>query len=83
MLPMISDKEQEHLKILEIKNIFDLQNDMYKQIKQRQKQKRPADLVIEVEHKFIDFQVLVIGEKMRNPDQEFNLDDSVLAELMI
>ena len=39
-------------------------------------------MVIEVEHHFIDYQPMIIGEKIRGK-KDYALDDEVLANLML
>lgn len=37
---------------------------------------------IHIEHKFIDFQPLIIGEKIRDPNSKYQLDDYKLTRLL-
>ena len=58
---------------------------MASRIKQREEERKhkKRNLDIQVEHKFIDFSYLILGNKIRDPGENYHLDNYKLTELML
>lgn len=81
-LPLISDRSHEFIYVENYVNVLKPQDQMVSKIMDREKNKTSDDLTIEIEHKYIDFQYLILGEKIRER-QKYVLDDFRLARFMI
>lgn len=81
-LPIISDERHEFIYVEDYVNVLKPQDQMVSKIMDREKRKTSDDLTIEIEHKYIDFQYLILGMKIRER-QKYVLDDFRLARFMI
>lgn len=84
-LPCVSDVTIEAILVDNIDNIQKPSSDMVQKIKQREEERKlkKRNLDIQVEHKFIDFSYLILGNKIRNPGENYSLDNYKLTELML
>jgi len=91
-LVSFSEHEQQFLIMNEFDSIHDVKNEIISKIEKRDKKqeknrKKKVD-PIEVEHTYIDFKFLIIGEKLKHIDnlEEFDnmkYDDEFYADLML
>ena len=87
LLPVFSDQAREYLRLGKFRNFHDFENELAAQIVQRDALKGPErERNIEVEHHFIDFQELQIGEKLRKRglaiEKRLRFDDLYYARLL-
>jgi len=65
-LPVFSDEPTEYIQLQSFKNSHNVQNELKDMIHDRDKQKKNDSLKnYEVEHFYINFTFLIIGEKIR------------------
>ena len=86
-LPVFSDKFNEFAKENQFVNFHDYENELVDKIIQRDQRKgKKVEKNIEVEHHYIDFQIMIIGEKIRQMKQmesgRLKFDDLYFAKLM-
>lgn len=92
-LKSFSEHEQQFLIMNEFNSIHDIKDEIINKIesrdrKQEAKRKRRGGDPIEIEHTYIDFKFLIIGEKLKHIDnlEEFyskKYDDEFYADLML
>ena len=94
-LPSFSDRQNNTLKISDLKDYYTWNKDIEAEIieESEKRQKNEKDEKFEVEHSYFDFQYLIIGEKVRKylgcddktdetVNLEFKFNDFELAKLL-
>ena len=84
-LPEFSDKSNEYLKMAKLNDYNLWVEEIEEKIRDRDKKKddvKNKKKSYEIEHSYIDFQMLIIGEKIRASEENFEFNDFKLCNLI-
>ena len=87
-LPVFSDVPCDYIKLYDFKNIHNFENELTDLIFEKDSLKENEDKNIEVEHQYINFEMLIISEKIRaiekgNSAHNLEFNDIYYSTLMI
>jgi hypothetical protein len=83
-LPIFSNQESQHIVTCNMENFHELETELAGLIMNRERQLVNQQKNYIVEHTYIDFTSLIIGEKIRNKNQQdLSFDDIYLSQLFL